>query len=209
MACGRRASDLLCGQCYGALPFIDPPFCLRCSLPTAFEVYGCSQCSGRDYKFYAARAPLRYDGAGKEIVHAIKYRGRFRGVVERLAAPMMLKVLQGSFDAVVPVPLHPSRLRRRGFNQAELMARGVADRINTVVSDKLKAVRKTADQVELTAAARMANVRGAYVAQGSARGRVLLVDDVFTTGATLNACSEVLMQAGADEVFALTLCRTC
>ena len=112
------------------------------------------------------------------------------------------------FDAVVPVPLHRSRLRRRGFNQAELLARGVAAGMNAPVSDTLRVVRKTRDQVELSAAGRRSNVEGAYAVRGGARGKILLVDDVFTTGATASSCAETLLEAGADEVHVVTLCRT-
>ncbi len=90
--------------------------------------------------------------------------------------PLMLEVLEGRFDLVVPVPLHPSRLRRRGFNQAELMARELAERINVPVSAKLEAVRRTRDQVDLSPAERQANVEGAFKARERVRGRVLLVD---------------------------------
>ena len=123
----------------------------------------------------------------------------------------MLGVLYAGdrFDAVVPVPLHRSRLRRRGFNQAELLARGVARKINAPVSGTLQVVRRIGDQVELSAAGRRANVAGAFRARGSVRGRVLLIDDVFTTGATMSACAETLMGAGAQEVHALSLCRAC
>ena len=164
-----------------------------------------------DFGFESARAPLRYTGVGKEIVHALKYRGYTR-VVERLAAPLMLGVLdipQDRFDAVVPLPLHRSRLRRRGFNQAELLARAVANEIKAPVSDTIQVVHKTRDQVELSAAERRVNVSGAFRTGGRVRGRVLLLDDVFTTGATMSACAEVLLRAGAREVHALSLCRTC
>jgi len=209
VGCDRRASDLLCRTCFEALPRIARPVCARCGMPTAFETFVCDGCKGVDYAFQSARAPLRYEGVGKEIVHTLKYRGYTR-VVERLAAPLMLGVLdrQDRFEAVVPVPLHRSRLRRRGFNQAELLARGVAREINAPVSDTLQVVRRTRDQVELSAAGRRANVEGAYAARDRARGRVLLIDDVFTTGATMSACAETLLRAGAREVQALSLCRT-
>ncbi len=106
------------------------------------------------------------------------------------------------------MPLHRARLAKRGFNQAELMARGVAERINVPVLDKLKVVRRTRDQVELSAEARRTNVAGAYASKGPVAGRIVLVDDVFTTGATLSECAEALRKAGAKEVRALTLCRT-
>jgi competence protein ComFC len=89
------------------------------------------------------------------------------------------------------------------------MARGIARRINAPVLDKLKVVRRTRDQVELSADARRTNVVGAFASRGSVAGRLLLVDDVFTTGATLSECAGVLRKAGAGEIHALTLCRTC
>jgi competence protein ComFC len=133
--------------------------------------------------------------------------------LEKVMAPLMVGVLSGypggnRFDAVVPVPLHRSRLAKRGFNQAELMARGVARRINASVLDKLKVVRRTRDQVELSAGARRANVAGAFESRGPVAGRILLVGDVFTTGATLSECAGLLLKAGAGEIHALTLCRT-
>jgi competence protein ComFC len=209
VGCERRSSDVLCRACFEALPLVGSPVCGRCGLPTAFATFVCEECKNVDFGFESASAPLKYDGVGKEIVHALKYRG-YKKVVGKLATPLMLQALgEGRFDVVVPVPLHPSRLRKRGFNQAELLARGVAERINATVSAKLKVVRSTRDQVELSAAQRRANVAGAYRAGEPLRGKVLLVDDVFTTGATMSACATTLTHAGADEVHALSLCRTC
>jgi competence protein ComFC len=209
VGCERRASDLLCRACFEALPWIGSPVCARCGTPTAFETFVCDKCKGVDFGFESARAPLRYEGVGEEIVHSLKYRGYTR-VVDRLAAPLMCGVFDRTerFDAVVPVPLHRSRLRRRGFNQAELLARGVAAGLNAPVSDTLQVVRKTRDQVELSAAERRANVEGAFTVRGRARGRILLVDDVFTTGATMSSCADTLLRIGAGEVHAVSLCRT-
>ena len=209
VGCSRRSSDVLCRSCFEALPGITPPLCGRCGLPTAFEVYGCDGCRTVDLAFDGARAPLRYEGVGKGVVHALKYAG-YRPVVERLMAPLMAGSLEGErFDAVVPVPLHRTRLAKRGFNQAEVIGRAVADRIGAPFLDTLRAVRGTRDQVELTAASRRQNVAGAFEARGPVAGRVLVVDDVMTTGATLDECARVLKKTGAGEVHALTLCRTC
>src|ERR671914_2480195 len=209
VGCERRSSDVLCRTCFDALPRVGSPVCGRCGLPTAFATFVCEECKNVDFGFQSARAPLKYDGVGKQVVHALKYRG-YKRVVGRLAAPLMLQVLgEVRFAAVVPVPLHRSRLRKRGFNQAELLARGVAAGMNAPVSDTLRVVRKTRDQVELSAAGRRSNVEGAYAVRGGARGKILLVDDVFTTGATASSCAETLLEAGADEVHAVTLCRTC
>jgi competence protein ComFC len=211
VGCLRRANHVLCRPCFEALPYVGRPLCDRCGAPTAFEVYGCDECRQRDFRFEEARAPLRYEGVGKELVHALKYTGYF-SVVERVMAPLMTGSLPGypsRYDAVVPVPLHRSRLAKRGFNQAELMAGGVAKRISAAVLDKLKAVRRTRDQVELSAGERRVNVASAYAPRGHVTGRVLLIDDVFTTDVTLSECAGVLRRAGATEVHALTLRRTC
>lgn len=199
---------MICRSCFEAIPWIGEPFCKRCGMPTAFEVFVCEECKGVDFGFEKARAPLRYEGVGKRIVQTLKY-GRYLPVVERLMVPMLREALSEKFDVVVPVPLHRSRLRSRGFNQAELMARGLAEKIKAPLSDRLEAVRRTRDQVELTAAGRRANVEGAFRSRGAVRGKALLVDDVFTTGATLSACAAELRRAGAGEVHALSLCRTC
>ena len=209
VGCERRASDVLCRTCFDALPRVGSPVCGRCGLPTAFATFVCEECKNVDFGFQSARAPLKYDGVGKQVVHALKYRG-YKRVVGRLAAPLMLQVVgEDHFDAVVPVPLHSSRLRKRGFNQAELLARGVAEKMKATVSDTLEVVRSTRDQVELSAAQRRANVAGAYTATKPLRGKILLIDDVFTTGATLSACAGTMVRAGAEEVHALSLCRTC
>ena len=209
VGCQRRASDVLCPVCFEALPAVGEPVCDRCGMPTAFDTPACEACKFVDFGFESARAPLRYEGVGEKVVHALKYDG-CTPVVEKVAVPLMLGVLgDTAFEAVVPVPLHRARRRRRGFNQAELLARGLARRLGAPVSDKLEAVRRTRDQVELSAAERRANVAGAFAARGGVRGRILLVDDVFTTGATSSACAQTLTHAGADEVHVISLCRTC
>lgn len=208
VGCRNRASDVLCRVCFEALPWVGEPCCRRCGIPTAFDVYVCEECKGVDFGFESARASLRYEGVGKQIVHALKY-GSYFPVVEKLMVPMMHESLMEDVDLVVPIPLHPSRLRTRGFNQAELMARGLAEKIRAPVSDRLQSVRRTRDQVDLTVAERRANVEGAFQARTAARGRILLVDDVFTTGATLSAAAKELHRAGAECVHAISLCRTC
>lgn len=210
VGCGARASDLLCAGCYEAWPVIEPPVCRRCGMPTAFDTPVCEDCKGRDLCFDSAQAPLRYEGVGEELVRVLKYRG-YLVVAPRLAGPLMLGAVReaGRFDAVVPVPLHRSRLARRGFNQATVLGREVAGGLEAGFAETLRTVRATRDQVELSATERRANVRGAFRAQGRARGRMLLVDDVLTTGATLSEGARVLKDAGAEEVHALCLCRAC
>lgn len=162
-----------------------------------------------------ARAAGAYDGALREIVHALKYQGR-----TSLASPLAALIVEhcaGVFDgadALVPVPLHPSRERERGFNQAALIARALP----LPFADLLRRVRATPSQTDLPADARRANVRGAFEATsrlsvfGRRRnmhgpGTVVLVDDVATTGATLGECARVLRASGVTEVRAVVVAR--
>jgi ComF family protein len=149
-----------------------------------------------------------YSGSLRAIVHALKYEGR-----RSLAAPLAARMRAGAGDvldgaaAVVPVPLHPSRRRERGFNQAS----DLAGRLGPPVSRALRRVRPTVPQVTLPAAQRHGNVRGAFTTTRAARDLaglvVVLVDDVSTTGATLEACARALQDAGVREVRALTAAR--
>lgn len=164
-----------------------------------------------------ARAVGFYDGALREIIHAFKYQGRrslARPLAERLRSAGA-DLLAGA-DIAVPVPLHPRRQRQRGFNQAADLARG----LGLPAVDALRRTRPTRSQVELPAAQRHGNVRGAFEAVAARTARpwrpamppldglvVVLVDDVSTTGATLDACARALKAAGAREVRALTAAR--
>jgi ComF family protein len=158
----------------------------------------------------AARSAGLYDGALREIIHGFKYEGR-RGLAVPLAEMMRTAgapVLTGA-DAVVPVPLHPWRRLRRGFNQADDLAR----HLGVPVARALWRVRATAPQTGLTSAARRRNLRKAFIASPLASAAIanrtlVLVDDVRTTGATLEACARVLKAAGAKEVRVLTAALT-
>jgi ComF family protein len=169
----------------------------------------CARCRRVPRLVSRARAAGAYDGALGSIVHAFKYDYR-RSLARPLAALMREQAadLLTGVDVVVPVPLHRSRRRQRGFNQATDLARHLG---KPVVERALRRTRATAAQADLPAARRHANVRGAFAASGGAhtvRGLVvLLVDDVSTTGATLEACAAALKQAGALEVRALTAAR--
>lgn len=153
------------------------------------------------------------DSPVQHIIHAIKYRGcRALGEVlgKELALAMQIFPEFRDVDIVVPVPLHRARLRERGFNQAEAIARGVGSAWGiTVRTDILRRTRHTQSQTRLSAIARQQNITSAFVTAGcDLRGAtVALCDDVFTTGATLNACALQLHLAGADSVCALTLAR--
>ena len=204
----------MCGACWAAILPITPPVCERCGdpLPTWRDVSvalaACTRCRRGRRVVDRARTVGEYTGPLRSIVHALKYDGR-RSLARPLAALMRARgaaVLDGA-SCAVPVPLHPSRRRHRGFNQAADLAR----HLGLPVVHALKRVRATATQADLPAARRHRNVRGAFEATRSSRrlagACVVLVDDVSTTGATLDACARELKRAGVAEVRALTAAR--
>jgi ComF family protein len=167
----------------------------------------CPRCRRREPLVSLARAVGPYEGALRAIVHALKYDGR-QTIARHLAARMReagAEVLSGA-DLAVAVPLHRSRERARGFNQARELGR----HLGLPLVDALARTRRTPSQADLPAARRHANVRGAFEWRSGVlvKGRtIVLVDDVSTTGATLNACARPLLDAGAAEVRALTAAR--
>ena len=214
-SCGACNEPLLhptrgcvCTDCWNGVIRVAPPICARCGghaiqTNAASTTAVCAHCADATSAISAARAAGLHVGSLRAIVHALKYDGR-RSLAAPLAALMRTagSELMQSCDAVVPVPLHPSRRRERGFNQAE----DLASHIGLPVVRALKRTRHTATQTALPAAERQANVAGAFVARPCELIRasaVLLIDDVRTTGATLEACAKALRDAGAREVWRL------
>jgi ComF family protein len=203
----------VCARCWAAIVPITPPCCRTCGDPLpswriiSLAESRCPRCRRKPPLVSLARAVGPYEGALRAIVHAFKYGAR-----STLARPLAARlracgeeVLAGA-DMVVPIPLHRSRQRQRGFNQAAEIARYLG--VPTVAA--LQRTRRTPPQADLPASRRHANVRGAFVPAPAVFVTdlvVVLVDDVSTTGATLNACAEVLLRAGAREVRALIVAR--
>ena len=206
--CGRDGG-ILCDECIGGLEHLTPPFCQICASPGISGL--CRWCRESMRGFDSLRAPYQFDGAIREAIHRLKYRGELASapVLGGLLAEYLERELS-SLDILVPVPLHPQRLRSRGFNQSALLAREVANRLDLPVQDGL--IRRTTNsrpQVEtLTHEERRTNVAGSFECESDASGlRVLLIDDVSTTGSTLSECATVLKAAGALQVRAVTLAR--
>jgi ComF family protein len=204
----------VCGACWQSIRPLTPPLCDRCgdplpswrvvSLPTAL----CPRCRRASRFVDRGRAIGAYDGALREIIHAFKYEGR-RSLACPLGELMRRRgadVLEGAAWAV-PVPLHHSRRRRRGFNQAADLARHIG--VPAVAA--LRRVRATPSQIGLPAVRRHRNVHDAFAvtrhAAALAGSILVLIDDVSTTGATLEACARVLKESGVSEVRALTAAR--
>lgn len=204
----------VCEACWRSIRPLTPPLCDRCGdpLPTwraiSVPLARCPRCRRTRREVDRARAIGAYDGALRAVIHALKYEGR-RSLARPLAALMRLRgeEVLAAADFLVPVPLHASRRRERGFNQAA----DLAHHLGLPVLRALIRVRPTDAQTGLPAAQRHRNVRQAFaVAPRSctvAGGIVVLIDDVSTTGATLDACARVLKDAGACEVRALTAAR--
>lgn len=210
---GEPTRGPVCVQCWNAIVPITPPCCRTCGDPLpSWRVISiaestCPRCRRKPPLVTLVRAVGPYEGSLRAIVHALKYGAR-----STLAGPLAARlrtcgeeVLAGA-DVVVPIPLHRSRQRQRGFNQAAEIAR----HLGIPMQHALRRTRQTPSQADLPAARRHANVRGAFApaAEASVSERiVVLVDDVSTTGATLNACAAVLLTAGAREVRALIVAR--
>lgn len=200
----------VCDACWDAVERIPPPLCARCgaSLPTTQPSTQSCSCATRQSAVTIARAVGPHEGTLRALVHALKYDGR-RSIarpLSRLMAACAPDVLGGA-GAAVPVPLHRARLRQRGFNQAHDLAR----HLGLPVRHALRRVRHTDVQAALHASERWSNVDGAFAVthrtQELGGAVVVLVDDVRTTGATLEACAVALRRAGVAEVRALTAAR--
>ncbi len=217
--CGAWSRTVFCEACAPKLQPIRAPFCDFCGEtfdPLAFSAPICARCRAKTPAFRAARAAFDFDGPLREAIHRLKYRQK-SALAPRLA-PFLAGALEGDGylsrfnpNFLVPVPLHPARHRKRGFNQSALLAAELSLLLGVPSRDLLRRTRNTPPQVGLKGEARTKNVRGAFAAdmrdqnwQGS---RILLIDDVFTTGATLGEAAKTLRKAGADEVCALTLAR--
>lgn len=202
---------------WSALDFIADPFCMKCGFPFEFEVDGggqCASCLGEPPPFKIARAALKYNDASRDIILGFKHADKLH--VVSAFVPWLRRagrdVLEEA-DVIVPVPLHHRRLLARRYNQAAIIAEALAkDAALDYVPDVLQRVRATPSQGHLTMKERFKNVRRAFAVckrhKEAFRGKtIVLVDDVFTTGATVGECAKVLMKAGAKAVHVLTLAR--
>lgn len=213
VACGR-AGHRICPRCAQLVLPTPHTICQRCGRARSAQVDRCNHCmDDATFPLRRARAAALHASPLREWIHLLKYEGR------RDLAPLLARYLVAALDrpdwreivpqlnAVAPVPLHHERLRERGYNQAELLAQGLCERRRLPLrTDLVQRSKLTRSQVGLSSAERKENVKDAFTASTACQGlHVLLIDDVYTTGATLCACAAALLKAGAAAVYALAL----
>jgi predicted amidophosphoribosyltransferase len=200
---------VLCRTCRESLRGLGPDLCGRCGAPTLWPVERCRECSGRRLAFRRARAAVAYAGAARDLVGAWKEHGLRRAAA--LAAELMTERLEPpAADVITHIPPDPARLLVRGHHPAARLAGELADRWALPGASLLvrTGTAPSVRQAGLARAERLRNARGAFVAVAAAPKRVLLVDDVYTTGATVAAAATALRRAGAREVDVVTFART-
>jgi ComF family protein len=208
IGCGREGG-YLCDACRRQLPFISPPICSICGRPLTVD-NTCPGCIGPQAKIDGIRAPFLFGGVIRQAIHELKYRN-LKAIASLLAGflhdYLIENPLQG--DVVVPVPIHRKRHRERGYNQSSLIARKLSTMSGLpLVEDCLIRKINTQPQVRTTSAAeRRQNIADAFtcVDRRLAAKQILLIDDVSTSGATLNACATALKDSGAASVWGLTI----
>jgi ComF family protein len=199
----------VCSDCWNALEVEEKPYCSECKLDLQFgQAHNCPAYLDRVYSLGM------FDENFQEMIHHFKYKNKIslgkklgQGLAEKLKEYNLV-----NYNHIIPVPLHKARKRERGFNQSEILAETLAKELNLLLQKEiLFRIRNTKDQTKLSEEERKRNVAGAFEVRDTGRilagKKVILVDDVITTGATLNECAKVLKQAGVKEILAVTIAK--
>lgn len=206
--------ELLHSCCAKKLVYLEEPICKKCGSPVTEEEEYCAECLVSDRGWDEGRSVFEYHGVARRALRQVKKEGTkelVRFFVQELKQSQRDFIRRAAPQCIVPVPLHPTKQRIRGFNQAELLARALGEELGIPVRLLLKKVNKTKDQKSLNRVMRKRNVKDAFVADRQEWGQevpetVLLLDDVVTTGSTLTACALALKEQGVKRVVFLTVC---
>lgn len=207
----QTSDSWLCQTCYNSIPFITTTVCNYCGTPVSSSF--CRQCDNHSLQYIDGIRSAAYfeDNPLRTAIHALKYRNH-KAIAQELADILAntYRYYQLQADVIIPIPLHNSRVKERGYNQSELLAHKLSDALKIPVNTKItRRIRKTRTQMTLGVEERRQNVHGAFACQGKqlTHQRVLLIDDVCTTGSTLDSCAAALKSAGAVSVWGLTLAK--
>src|SRR5262245_1455888 len=202
----RRLGNAVCAACLAALVRVAPPLCERCGSPGPWPVRRCAECAGRRIAFARARSAVVYDDRARAFVTAWKEQGR-RDLAEIAAGLVCYGVRPPPAAVITFVPADHDRRLERGHSPPQALAAALGVRWSLPLAELLSRTRRLPRQRGLSLAERRRNVRGAFVATGRIPSAVCLVDDVYTTGATVNACSSALRRRGAREVHVVSFAR--
>ena len=201
----------MCFSCCDSLPFLLPPLCIKCGDSLSLNGH-CYKCEKYNLEIDGIRSPFIFEGIMRRIIHEFKYQ-HFKSLASTLAQLLAeyLKTNEIPTDVLVPIPLHHQRLRQRGYNQAGLLTQALGRLIKVPVIEKsLVRSKNTCSQVKIgSAEERRCNVKEAFECRDLqlSKMKVLLIDDVCTTGATMNSCAVAMKNAGVSSVWGLTLAR--
>lgn len=208
----NEKGHLICKTCIKKLPFVKEPYCIRCGKEIISEDSAyCDECN-LYREFEAGRGLCNYTDEMRHIILKIKYDNK-REYIEGFAKLMAIRyekfIKVSNIDCIMPVPLHSSRKRMRGFNQSDILAKDLSKYLDIpVLHDCLYRVKKTIDQKGLSRTERLHNLDNAFMVKDlpSNIKNILIVDDVYTTGTTIEKCAKVLKDSGANKIYFLTIC---
>ena len=222
--CGQprqNISEVVCRQCWQHIDLIKAPYCERCCFPFEFndydedkQIYICGECRRHRRYFNKARAICRYSGNLREIIHYYKYNGYTsleKKIIKLMCNNSSTKLNMADYHVLIPVPLSKKRLYYRGFNQASRIAKGLGNYFHIpIYRQGLYRILDTHPQSSLSKDKRFKNIKGSFSSNNDnylSGKNVLLIDDIYTTGATVNECARVLKKASVKRVDVLTLAR--
>lgn len=206
----------ICKECYENLQWVNAPYCLKCGKPIqdSTKEY-CYDCENKDFHYEYGYGMWIYDENLRRSIVGFKYKNRREYAdfyVDELAKHYKEKIMRMGAEVIVPVPVHKRRYRQRGYNQAAILAQGLGERLNLPVEEELLIrSRYTMPQKSLDDKERLKNLEQAFavnpkISEQYLGSRILLIDDIYTTGSTIEACTKVLLQAGVGNVYYISLC---
>ncbi len=209
--CDSETKDILCKSCAQSIKFMNGRTCLKCgkALDDIYNDYTCPDCKVIIHHFHSAYSCFQYEGMGKALIHAFKYKGRTQ-ICELLAGYMCEKMREEKLtgDYLIAVPIHHNKLQKRGFNQSSLIAESLSKKIHIKSIDCLRRDKETEKQHKLNRDERFQNVYNAFsgeVSYNIKNKSILLIDDIYTTGSTADECSRILKSMGAAKIVVITV----